>query len=153
MSASRQLKTFWIGLLIYAVSFLLVAVVIEFPASQRIGGYVCALVSLASPIDWPLHEKDGIFEHRKFEYFSMIISGLINPVFLVFVSLILAGRKLWVSNFLRVIVPLMIPFCWVVFSYEHLLPREGHFLWIVGIVLVLFSAKSTRASLVRHREP
>jgi hypothetical protein len=33
----------------------------------------------------------------------------------------------------------MAPFCWVVFHYENLYPREGYFLWILGMLLALFS--------------
>jgi hypothetical protein len=36
---------------------------------------------------------------------------------------------------------MMIPFCWIVFHYENLSPRLGHFLWILGMLLVLFANK------------
>lgn len=36
-------------------------------------------------------------------------------------------------------VLLMIPFCWVVFHYEDFSFREGHIVWIFGMVLTLFS--------------
>jgi hypothetical protein len=40
---------------------------------------------------------------------------------------------------LRTITLLMIPFCWIVFRNEHLYPREGHVLWVVAMVVALFS--------------
>ena len=40
---------------------------------------------------------------------------------------------------LRTITLLMIPFCRIVFHHERLVPREGHVLWIVAMVLALFS--------------
>jgi hypothetical protein len=40
---------------------------------------------------------------------------------------------------LRTITLVMIPFCWIVFYDEHAYPREGHVLWIAGMVLALFS--------------
>ena len=40
---------------------------------------------------------------------------------------------------LRTITLLMIPFCWVVFYDGRLFPREGHSLWVAGMVLALFS--------------
>jgi hypothetical protein len=41
---------------------------------------------------------------------------------------------------------LMIPCCWVVFHDEKLYPREGHFVWIIGMLLVLFSSTRTLTS-------
>ncbi len=46
---------------------------------------------------------------------------------------------------LRIVVILMIPFCWVVFHYESLHPREGHFVWIIGMLLVLFSPELAKS--------
>jgi len=87
----------------------------------------------------------------------MIVSGWINPVFLAFVCINVFGGKAWMANVLRAIIPLMIPFCWVVFHYQHLIPREGHFLWIVGMLLVLYSAKvatdSARAPMMYKQKP
>jgi len=40
---------------------------------------------------------------------------------------------------LRIVVLLMMPFCWVVFHDHESYPREGHFLWLFGMVLVVFS--------------
>ncbi len=48
---------------------------------------------------------------------------------------------------MRVVVLAVIPFSWGVFYYEDLYPREGYFLWIFGMLLVLFSAKTKRQGL------
>jgi hypothetical protein len=36
----------------------------------------------------------------------------------------------------------MIPFSWLIFHYENLFPREGHDLWIIGIVLLVLFGRS-----------
>jgi hypothetical protein len=38
----------------------------------------------------------------------------------------------------------MIPFSWVIFHYENYCPREGHFLWILGMLLVLVSGLAVK---------
>jgi len=42
----------------------------------------------------------------------------------------------------------MIPFCWIVFYNERLYPREGHILWVAGMVLALFSESSSSSPLM-----
>jgi hypothetical protein len=58
------------------------------------------------------------------------------------------------SRVLKFVLLSMIPFCWVVFHYLEVYPREGHFLWVIGILLVLLSSwrqGSDQAALTRHR--
>jgi hypothetical protein len=40
----------------------------------------------------------------------------------------------------------MIPFSWIVFYVEQLNPREGYFLWIAGMMLILFSTARSQES-------
>ncbi len=127
----RYPKLFWTGLALYAVSFFLVAVSSGgFFSGIDARGYVCAWVMLAYPFEAAkslLHPSiSGLVA-----YFSGTIAGLINPVFLV-----AAVRR---SGMLRTVLLIMIPFCWIVFLREHDHPREGHLLWIIGMLLVLFS--------------
>ncbi len=70
----------------------------------------------------------------KVEYLALVISGLINPLFLVILTLAAMGYQQAVA-ILRIILLLMIPFCWVVFYSHPLYPREGHFLWVLGMGL------------------
>jgi hypothetical protein len=135
----RHPRAYWIGLLIYAASFLLVAVA-DFDRTTSVArGYYCAFVAFVLPLRATPMQTGGPFADRPLEYFSVLISGLINPVFLIYVALASAERTGRAIRALRVIVPLMIPFCWVVFHYERYDPREGHFLWILGMLLVLYS--------------
>jgi hypothetical protein len=129
--ANRRI-IFWIGLAGYVVSFFLVGVVeTRFVGSIR--GYNCAYSALLNP--WTDTET---LRHptaaNLADYLSIAISGLINPLFLV-----------WTfkpSKLLRTVLIAMMPFCWVVFYRESLYPREGYFLWTISMLLVLFSGRS-----------
>jgi hypothetical protein len=76
---------------------------------------------------------------RPLEYLSFLISGWTNIIFLGVLSFSFAERTRRTFAVLRIIVVLMIPFSWVVFDYEELYPREGYFVWIIGMLLALFS--------------
>jgi hypothetical protein len=131
---------FKIGLLIYFASFFLMAVGHSDGLGRPAPGYYCAFVALF--LSWtttPL-SHGGPFENRSFEYLAVLVTGLINPFLIVYLILIFRERNFQLARVLRVIVPLMIPFSWVVFHYESFYPREGHILWITGILLILFSA-------------
>src|SRR2546426_10882820 len=133
----RHARQFWIGVLIYVLSFLFVAI-----AGVRTGsggpalGYDCAWTTLL--FSWELIKSGprGLSSMSALD-FSFAVSGWINIVFLAFIAIVLSGRANVARKALRTAILLMIPFCWIVFHYERLLPREGHFLWIAGMVLAL----------------
>jgi len=77
----------------------------------------------------------------------------LNPLFLIAAALILLEQFQRAVAVLRIILVLMIPFCWVVFHCEALYPREGHFLWIFGMVLALFSGVKARGEGQRVTNP
>lgn len=139
----RYPKLFWTGLALYAVSFFLVAVSAgDFSGGIDARGYVCAWVMLMYPFEAAralLHPSISALV----AYLSGAIAGLINPVFIV-----AAVRR---SDVLRTVLLIMIPFCWIVFFREHDYPREGHLLWIIGMLFVLFSVSArTRQGSFRH---
>jgi hypothetical protein len=91
----RRRHVFWIGLLSYVISFFLVAVVGTGPAR----GYWCAFYALVMPW-WPQSlGEGGIFEGKVFEYLSVLVSGWINPFFLIAAILVFLGR--WWSSIAR----------------------------------------------------
>jgi hypothetical protein len=132
---TRQDKVFGLGLLVYAASFFLIAVVSSVDSAITERGYACAYITL-----WYGWSVAKSLPHASaltlIQFFSLIVAGLINPVFLLF-----AIRP---SKILRVCLLLMIPFSWVVlyFWQPTLYPREGHFLWVIGMILVLFSRRN-----------
>lgn len=130
-----------VGLLLYAASFFLIAVVGRGP----IPGYVCAYSALSFPWGGNLFGPFGIFENKIFEYAAVLISGWTNLVFLFATILTLCERFPRMLAVLRIALLLMIPFCWVVFRYQDLYAREGHFVWILGMLLTLFSREMAQA--------
>ena len=96
-------------------------------------GYECALNTLSGPWEPDAHSQGRL------SFLSLLISGWINPVFLITAIFVLFSRLQAVTAVLRFVVVLMMPFCWVVFHYEGVYPREGHFVWVFGMLLVLFS--------------
>jgi len=135
---TRQRTVFWIGLLIYAASFFLFAVRYSFSTAPA-PGYKCALGALFFPWLEAQNLIQGAPPVTAVAYFSLLISGLINPIFLAAMILVLCERYDRAVAILRIVLLLMIPFCWIFFNYFHFYPREGHILWIIGMLLVLFS--------------
>ena len=98
-------------------------------------GLACAYYSLVSPL---VGLTSSSRDHMYY-LVAWLISGWINIVFLAALAM-----RWWEGNrrpfkILRTITLLMIPFCWIVFHNEHLYPREGHVLWVVAMVVALFS--------------
>ena len=147
-----RLKTnrmvFWVGLAAYLASFLLVGVVSPGNAATRgpIRGYACAWSTLVAPWLFASMWSKGILPILMP---AMVISGLINPVFIG--AVIASLRQRWHSFVvLRIINLAMLPFCWI--SFLLVRPREGYFLWTLGMLLVLFSsvrARPTTVSILR----
>jgi peptidoglycan/LPS O-acetylase OafA/YrhL len=132
---------FLVGFALYAISFPLVAVDNHIPNSNPDRGYDSAFWSLvlgSLDVMGRLHGHEPI-THNLVELFSLLASGLINMIFVIF-SLAL---PIWPQNravrTLGLVVLMLLPFCWVVFHYEHMSPRTGYFLWVLGMLLVVFS--------------
>jgi|SRR5579864_4373005 len=128
----------WAGLLIYAASFALFA--FAGGGGRPIRGYGAAYLALLIPLSENPFSAQSLFHDQIFDYVALLISGWINPLFLITVTLVVLRRCQRAVAIMRITVLLMIPFCWVVFHFEHFYPREGHFLWLVGMVLTLFSS-------------
>ncbi len=148
----RQRRIFWAGFTIYLLSFFFIAVAGitngPRPGTQPLLGWFCALYALVYPWiearDFLVHNVPPLFE--PLAYVSLVISGLINPIFLAAVSLKLAETFHRLARILKIVVVVMIPFSWVfIFHDLHTYPREGHYLWLVGMLLVLFSDQLARA--------
>ena len=125
------------GICMFAVSFILPAVTqaSSAPGSPGIPGYKCAFLSLVVAM-----ESGGTFiRQAPLQYFSVLISGWINPVFLVSLLLILIKPRWRFAILLRYVVTGMFVFCWIAFYQVHLYPRQGYFLWMFGILLALYS--------------
>ena len=123
---------FGAAILAYTLSFALTAASNQ---TLAVPGYYCAYGAFLTPFAM----DSRMFERKTMVSIAFLISGWINIAFLV--SLVIRWRSGNGRAFriLRIATLLMIPFCWIVFYNEHLYPREGHVLWIVAMVLALFS--------------
>ena len=129
---TRQRAIVWIGLAMYAVSFVLVAV----GGPDWMRGWTCAYLALSFPLS---ALRDPALHPNLLFFLPLLVSGWINVLFLVALILRASRRQAWALALLRVIILLMIPGCWLVFLETLRPPREGHFVWIIGMLLVLFS--------------
>src|SRR5262245_54589006 len=127
-------------MVLFVGSFFLIAVR-EANATQAgsgMRGYTCAYVAFLSP--WG---SDGLRMLREgpMDYFSVLFSGWINPVFLITALVLFIRPDGRLAGTLRIIVLVMFLACWIVFYKEHLHPQAGYFLWTGAMLLVLFSSK------------
>ena len=127
---------FGIGLALYGVSFFLIAVASTWGAPIR--GYDCAGYALSLPWGPNLFGHQGLFEDRLPDYLGVLLSGWVNPTFLMAAFFVYLKPSALITRILAMATLAIIPFCWVVFYYHNYYPREGHFVWIAGMLLVLF---------------
>jgi len=106
-------------------------------------GIYCAWFALAIPIQ-DLHDyafKGPLFGFSLSESLCLLVCGLINPLFAVTLFFGLDHRFDRLASRLRLVVVAMIPFCWAFFLLVHERPLAGHFVWIVGILVTMFSKR------------
>ncbi len=135
---------FGAAILAYALSFALVAV------STNAGGSVlgagCAYMALVMLVNPVVNSR--FFEGKAAEYIPLLIFPWINIAFLASLTIRWRSGNGLAFRTLRTTMLLMIPSCWMVFYNDSLYPREGHVLWIVGMVLALFSESSSSRRLM-----
>jgi len=128
-----------LGLALYVVSFFLIAVG-GGNFSDPLRGYNCALFAFFDP--W---QDSNFLRSSPFEYFSLLIGGWTNLLFLAATVFGFWKPGSRAARALAVAALVCIPFCWVVFACETAFPREGHFAWVVGMVLTLAATMSAEA--------
>jgi ABC-type microcin C transport system permease subunit YejE len=133
-----------IGLVLYAASYALPAIS-STSATGAVRGYLCAWVALTVP--WG-HDGMNVMRDNPAAYVTILLSGLINPVFLITTMVLLTERWQKLAAILRLLLIVMVPFSWYLFYKMKFVPREGHYLWIFGMLLVLFSNELTGARKV-----
>jgi CDP-diglyceride synthetase len=138
-----------VGIGLFAFSFTLPAIrEIAKPGAKPnvMQGYDCAVTALLVP--WG---KDGftIMRSDPLTYFSVLLSGWINPLFVLAILFALARPAWRINTIFRVLVPLLFIFCWIVFYKIHFQAYTGYWLWMVGVLLALWS----RAGYGRNRSP
>ncbi len=135
------------GITLFSISFFLTGVWDSKPPADPIPGWYCAGFALRTTQGliqrgWP--SNSWIFQYRQFEFFSLLVSGWINPLFVIAAILVVIQKDRRPFRILRILLLAILPFCWVVFIYERFYPREGYLLWTIGMILVLFSNELAR---------
>jgi hypothetical protein len=144
MTSKIRAALFWCGLLSYVSSFSLAAIVDRDLDMVR-PGYECAVLSvLAVPMMGNLFRFQSSTSASILESAAILFTALINPLFLLYAIASAFRPADRTVRYSRIFVPLAIPFCWVIFHYENYRPRVGHFLWILGMLLVLVSGLSVK---------
>jgi hypothetical protein len=141
MARLQGRRVFWVGFLMYAESFFLSAVGGRGVFTPKPpSGFDAAIDCLLFP--WTYLHWNGMnafWTNGAVRNVSIAISGWVNPIFLLTMLSQLVGRTFQLTKVLRCVVLLMQPFCWIVFLTSRVYPREGYFLWVTGMLLVLFS--------------
>ncbi|HEY2168061.1 MAG TPA: hypothetical protein VGJ30_00430 [Candidatus Angelobacter sp.] len=149
MSIQRSEKVLLVALTVFAISFFLPAIWIPHVTQHTATGYWCAYVTLVSP--WT---SDGMRDlaTAPVQYFAILLSGWINPLFLI--SMVLSRREKTrrFSRTLRTVVLFLMPACWVVFFTEHVYPFAGYLIWTVAIIAALFSSSFSEGSLSSNQQ-
>jgi len=83
----------------------------------------------------------GVRDHP-LQFIPLLITGWINLVFVVTVALLLRRTTAHIGGTLRIVLLLMLPTCWIVFSDTHLRPSYGYFVWTAAMVAAVFSASA-----------
>ncbi len=129
-----------IGLALYAASFALPAISSSSAAGGAVRGYLCAWITLTVP--WG-HDGMNVFHDKPFVYIAILVSGLTNIVFLITTALMLMNRREKLAAIFRVLLLLMLPCSWFILYELKFVAREGHYMWILGMLLVVFSNELT----------
>jgi hypothetical protein len=139
VNISIDRAAFRLGLCIYVLSFFLVAIDDVNKFVGRMLGYQCAYSVIHAALTTTPFSPNSPDYAPPFIYFSTLITALINPVFLAYVTLRFLKRTSRTTRPLKFVLLSMIPFSWVVLRNLEVYPREGHIFWVVGMLLVLFS--------------
>jgi len=142
-----------IGWGLYGGSFFLIAVATLAAyggaSDTPMRGYDCARFALGLAWGPNLFGHQGLFEHRPLDYLGVLLSEWINPMFLVATFFLSFRPSARITRILAIVTLAMIPFCWVVFYYHHFYPREGHLIWVAGMLLVLFEGLNRTTRFTR----
>lgn len=130
-----------VAMVLYVASFFLIAgreFFGEYP------GYWCAYVTLLLP--W---SRDGLnsLHERPLLYFAILLSGWITPMFLLTLGFLLKKSAHNIGQILRIVLLLMLPACWIVFSQERLRPSCGYYIWTGAMLLALFSSSFSNRTI------
>src|SRR6266481_6901539 len=133
---------FWVGFLVYAVSWFLPAVGPDAPFQP---GDTHLFEWVADSFFWPAiyihwHGVDVFLSDLTIHDASLVLNAWVALFFFVVAGLLVVGRTPRLNRILCYFVLTLIPFCWLAFMHPRTYyPRAGYFLWTAGMLLVLLS--------------
>lgn len=149
MSMQKSEKVLLGALIVFLISFFLPAIWIPHVTPHTATGYWCAWVTFVSP--WT---ADGLRDlpTAPTKYFSILLSGWINPLFLI--SMVLSRRESTrrLSRTLRTVALCLMPACWIVFYTQGVYPFVAYFIWTAAMIVALFSASFSAGSLSENQK-
>lgn len=120
-----------LGFVVYVAAFLLPAVreaATGGDTPEVLRGSRCAWVTLVNSFSHELWHSQN---------FLAILSGWINPLIVLYLIFLIFPKFQWPRRIVAGLIALFILGTWAFFYLYPLVPLVGHFLWIVGILLIL----------------
>jgi len=123
------------GLCLFVPAFFLPAITMvqSGPGPNSQPGWVCAVVATGS--------LAGIFKgsigSATPDILCLMLSGLVNPLLLVYLVFCLWTKFVGVRAGLAVVILIGLVATWWFFGFSHFIPAIGHYLWVAGILVIL----------------
>ena len=134
---TRRRMVFFGSLAVFMASFFVTAVHSTDIFHFSVPGYLVALSTLLSP--WGNDDSMQDLSRNATAYLSFLLSGIINPLFLVALALLHTRRMKQLGKLLRIIVIGLFPACWIYFWQDGMRPSAGYFLWTIAMLVALFA--------------
>ena len=143
------------GIAVFALAFFLQAVTMKGPGagsgpgsgpgsgSGPMAGWFCAWIALMAV---GALFKTGM-QQLEAQNVLLALSGLVNPLVLLYLGFSFTRRFARLRVGLAIAIAGCLVSTWVFFYLAKFVPREGHFLWVLGIALIVAS------EMVRRRAP
>jgi len=118
------------GFLAFVSAFFLPAInFADTPSSSALSGWFCARYAL-----WQVYANHSM---ESFSKSLVILSGLINPIIAIYLTLSLTKRFPYVRLFLASCLPICLASTWFfLFGKAHMVTLIGHYLWVAGAILI-----------------
>jgi hypothetical protein len=145
----------WIGFALYLISYLLPA--IGNPDYQpgvkthAIPGYFCAFISIVWGVGGLFASTSDLTTEGRRLFLSMLLPGISNPLFLVYVGLSLSRSAPRIRRVLAFLIPLFIAASFITLTLLPFVPLVGFYMWIAGAIITLAPEIALGVDEIRSR--